>query len=205
MNRLVRFLILLSLAAVFTLAMPLRPVAAGNSCSNLIFDGVLNAGDEVGPFNLTAGHTYVVYRNGGYNTSFTPTTTGPYTFEVFMDGHYVGWDITCGQTFFNPGDGRAAPLAGDRIVAYCNTTANPPTLDIWGVTNDSQGHRLFTFTVADLLKAGKAGILNKVEPMGSVFASTDGNGNFWVQWFGGPASATGTKDFAKSFACSFSK
>ena len=67
------------------------------------------------------------------------------------------------------------------------------------------GHRLFTFTVADLLKAGKAGILKHVEPMGSVFAATDGNGDFVAQWFGGPANATGTKDFAKTFTCGYAK
>jgi hypothetical protein len=87
----------------------------------------------------------------------------------------------------------------------CNTAANPPTLDVWGVTNDSQGHRLHLFTFADLVKAGAKGLFIKVEPLGSVFASVDANNHFVVQWFGGPAGATGDKDFRKSFTCDFKR
>jgi hypothetical protein len=109
---------------------------------------------------------------------------------------------TC-ASFFNPGDGRVDPLPGDLVAVYCNTAATPPTLDVWGVTNDSLGHRLFKFTYADLLKAGKSGIMKKVEPLGSIFASTDGSGDFTVRWFGGPDAANGANDFAKSFTCNF--
>ena len=131
-----------------------------------------------------------------------------FTFFVFgaapgtVDYSISDVDIDCGDvTFFNPGDGRIDGKAGDRVVVYCDTTANPPALSVWGVTNDSQGHKLFSFKLADLLKAGNGGIMKKVEPMGSVFAKIDANGNFFVQWFGGPAGATGDKDFAKYGNC----
>jgi hypothetical protein len=104
---------------------------------------------------------------------------------------------TCGATFFNPNDGRVDPRPGDRVAAYCGAT----TLAIWGVTNDSVGHLLFTFNKADLVAAGASGILKKVEPLGSVFAAVNADGVYTVRWYGGPAAATGTKDFAKTFTC----
>ncbi len=107
--------------------------------------------------------------------------------------------------FFNPGDGRVDPRPGDRVAVYCNTADNPPNLVVYGIDNASHGLWLSKFIFADLVKAGPKGILRKVEPKGSVFAVVDANNYFTVQWFGGPAGATGSKDFAKSFTCSFAR
>jgi hypothetical protein len=54
---------------------------------------------------------------------------------------------------FDPGDGRVEPHPVDRLAIYCNRLANPATLDIWGITDDSKGFRLTTLVFADLLKA----------------------------------------------------
>ncbi len=110
-----------------------------------------------------------------------------------------------GSTFYNPGDGRVDPRPGDRLAVYCNTGANPPTVDVWGVLNDSSGRRLFTFTFASLVAAGDKGITRKVEPLGTIFLRVDANNNFLASWTGGPAAATGVKDFAKSFTCAFAR
>jgi hypothetical protein len=158
---------------------------------------------------VPAGKVYRFHFTGGAVGSillFPPGTniingTGGTLFWTITD---EGSDCQPAQ-FFNPGDARSDGRPGDRIVVYCNTSANPPTLDVWGVTNDSKGHRLYKFNFADLVAAGSKGILRKVEPLGSVFARVDANNNFVVQWFGGPAGATGTKDFAKSFTCDFKR
>ncbi len=126
--------------------------------------------------------------------------TGPVNWTLY------DMDRDCqGQDTFDPADGRIAAAAGDRVAVYCNTTATPPNLDVWGVTDDSVGHKLFQFAYADLVKAGAAGIMKNVEPMGSIWAAVDANNNFTVKWFGGPAGAIGEKDFAKSFTCSFAQ
>ena len=157
-----------------------------------------------------ASHSYTL---NGFHTdgSFVFSVPEPFvsdilfTIPVPFGFRYTLVDnsINCGGTaFFNPGDSRANPLPGDRVAVYCNTAASPSTLDVWGVTDDSQGHHLFTFRISDLLSAGSQGISKKVEPLGTVVASLDGNGNFTAQWFGGPASATGQGDFFKQGQCS---
>jgi hypothetical protein len=205
MKYLVRLVILTAVVAtVFTFS-AVRPAGA-IACGPLLFDQVLSA-PQSGTINVIAGHVYYLYYDGVLFQIYTAPTTGPVPYN-FPAAHVQLVDITVGcapAAFFNPGDGRVDPRPGDRVAVYCNTSATPPTLDVWGVTNDSIGHRLFTFAYADLLSAGSKGILKKVEPLGSVFASTDGNGNFLVKWYGGPAGAIGTKDFAKSFACGFAK
>jgi hypothetical protein len=110
-----------------------------------------------------------------------------------------------GGLFYNPGDGRVDPRPGDRLAVYCNTAANPPSVDVWGVLNDSSGRRLFTFTFASLVAAGEKGITKKVEPLGTIFLRVDANNHFLASWTGGPAAATGVKDFAKSFTCDFAR
>ena len=118
---------------------------------------------------------------------------------------YTVQNYGSGSTFYNPGDGRVDPRPGDRLAVYCNTAANPPNVDVWGVLNDSSGRRLFTFTFASLVAAGDKGITKKVEPLGTIFLRVDANNNFLASWTGGPAAATGVKDFAKSFTCAFAR
>lgn len=110
--------------------------------------------------------------------------------------------------WFNPGDKRVDGHPGDRIAVWCNTTATPPNIVVYGVgdnaTNGSHGFWLATFNNADLLKAGKAGITkNAGAGNGTVSAMQDGSGNFYVAWNGGIFKATGQGDFAKSFSCKF--
>ncbi len=64
---------------------------------------------------------------------------------------------------------------------------------------------LFTFTYADLVAAGAKGITKNVEPLGTISLRVDANNNFLASWTGGPAAATGVKDFAKSFKCDFAQ
>lgn len=153
-----------------------------------------------------AGHTYNFVYTGAATGSISVTGTlnivngtGGTLFYTIVD-----LNSDCPASF-NPGDGRIDPHPNEHIVIYCNTGANPPTVDVWGVTNDTLGHRLYTFKYADLLKAGAAGIKKHVEPLGTVSAVVDANNNFVVRWFGGPAGGTGTNDFAKSFRCDFAK
>jgi hypothetical protein len=187
------FLIAAVVATVFTFA-AVRPAAAAG-CT--VLDVIAIPGYPF-YFHVTEGHVYSLYRNGVFVVSVTYHSTGQAGWVFADTSHYVLIDtsVVCG-VFFNPGDGRVDPRPGDRVVAYCGAT----TLDVWGVTNDSVGHRLFTFNKADLVKAGASGILKNVEPMGSVFAAVSAEGVYTVQWFGGPAGATGTKDFAKTFTC----
>ncbi len=118
-----------------------------------------------------------------------------------QDPYYATECETLGaKTFYNPGDGRVDPRPGDRVAVYCS--ANKIT--IYGVLNDSRGKFLATFTHADLVKAGAKGITKNVEPLGTVFISLSGTSNFSVRWTGGPAAATGVKDFAKAFTCALS-
>jgi hypothetical protein len=134
------------------------------------------------------------------------------------NGSAVGGPSTasasCGSsnviTWFNPGDGRIDGRPGDRIAVWCNTTATPPNIVVYGVgdnaTNGSHGFWLGTFNNADLLKAGKAGLTkNAGAGNGTISAMQDGHGNFYVAWNGGIFKATGQGDFAKSFSCTFSK
>jgi hypothetical protein len=104
------------------------------------------------------------------------------------------------KTFYNPGDGRVDPRPGDRVAVYCSADK----VSVYGVMNDSRGLFLATFTHADLIKAGAAGITKKVEPRGTVIISLTGTSNLYVRWTGGPAAATGVKDFAKAFTCALS-
>jgi hypothetical protein len=108
-------------------------------------------------------------------------------------------------TFFDPGDGRVDPRPGDRLAIYCNPGGSSPNVDVWGVLNDSTGRRLYTFAFSDLVKAGAKGITQKVEPLGTIYLRVDANNNFLASWTGGPAAATGVRDFAKSFTCNFAR
>jgi hypothetical protein len=190
---------------VFT---PTSPASAG-TCSVTAGSGSLASGGSIS-VTAPAGHTYNFVYTGAASGNITVTGTLNIVNGTGGTLFYTITDLNgdCGAApaaFFNPGDGRVDPLPGDLVAVYCNTTAKPPTLDVWGVTNDSVGHRLYKFAYADLLKAGKSGLLKKIEPMGSIFASTNGSGDFSVEWFGGPDAATGVEGFAKSFTCNFAQ
>jgi hypothetical protein len=102
-----------------------------------------------------------------------------------------------GPSWFNPGDGRIDPRPGDRVAVYCQAD----TVTVYGVLDNSQGVLLSTFKYADLVKAGTSGITRSVEPKGTVFIGLSGTSDLLVKWMGGPAAATGTRDFMKSFTC----
>jgi hypothetical protein len=107
-----------------------------------------------------------------------------------------------GVTFFNPNDGRVDPRPGDRLAIYCNTTANPPTIGVYGVRDDSRGVFLATINVRDLLRARR--ITRSLGSLGTLNAiAIDANGNFYIAWTGGPYGATGQGIWAKSFNCRF--
>jgi hypothetical protein len=78
--------------------------------------------------------------------------------SILINGQSLPVDCAAdsGAVFFEPGDGRVDPQPGDRLAIWCNTTANPPALDIWSVGNDSRGSRLTTIIFADLLKTGNS-------------------------------------------------
>jgi hypothetical protein len=208
-KHLFRFLALAIIIVTVTTLVGVRPTAAGTSPCGIASGTLLN-GQSTGPIPVPAGKVYRFTFSGASNGFFifTPPGSGG---VLNLSGGTVFWALTdetsdCQPAqFFNPGDARTDGRPGDRIVVYCNTSANPATLDVWGVTNNSLGQRLYKFNFADLVAAGPKGILKKVEPLGSVSARVDANNNFVVQWFGGPAGATGTKDFAKSFKCDFKR
>jgi hypothetical protein len=107
-----------------------------------------------------------------------------------------------GVTFFNPNDGRVDPRPGDRLAIYCNTTANPPTIGVYGIRDDSRGVFLATFNVRDLLRARR--ITRALGSLGTLNAiAIDANGNFYIAWTGGPYGATGQGIWAKAFNCRF--
>lgn len=116
--------------------------------------------------------------------------------------------VGVGITSFNPADGRVDPRPGDRVAVWCNTSATPPNVVVYGVgdsaTNGSHGFLLGQFSESDLLKADSTGItLNAGAGNGTISVQTDGQGHFYVAWNGGKFHATGQGDFAKSFSCAF--
>jgi len=110
--------------------------------------------------------------------------------------------------WFNPGDDRVDPRPGDRLAVYCNPTAKPPSIVVYGIADNvpdwQKGFWLATFVNADLLKAGPKGITKDLGPgNGTVSMMQDGKGHFYVAWNGGKFGANGHGDFSKSFTCSF--
>ena len=85
---------------------------------------------------------------------------------------------------------------GDRVFAYCNTN----NVEIYGVAPDETGFSLAVFTYATLYSRGAGQVLAQTS-MGQVVLSYDLQGNFRVQWIGGPYFATGNDTFTKAFTC----
>jgi hypothetical protein len=112
------------------------------------------------------------------------------------------------------GDGRVdGTKCWERIVVYCNTSNDPPTLDLWGVGLDSKGFRLTTFSFSDLSKAGPKGLTKDLGKLGKVSAAVDAQNNFWVAWNGQVSVPSGSfyadgqpnHGFAKGFSCNFKR
>ena len=165
-----------------------------------------------GQGNVLYSQSGPTFPDGTYNSygsfvySATPTQN-PITATVVFDGTaYTGKaDNPCLPSsglggWFSPGDDRVDPRPGDRVAVYCRADK----LTVYGILNDSKGAFLATFSHADLIKAGAKGITKRVEPLGTIFASLSGTSSFYVRWTGGPAAATGVKDFAKAFVCNLS-
>jgi hypothetical protein len=202
MKSVIRLLLISAFVATLILFVPTRPASA-DTC--IVGSGVLANGASI-TITAPAGHTYLWVYTGA--ASGTITVTGTITIVNGTGGtlNYTTYDTNCAPpTFFNPGDGRVDPRPADRVVVYCKPGANPPSVDVWGVLNDSTGRRLYTFAYADLVAAGAKGITKNVEPLGTISLRVDANNNVLASWTGGPAAATGVKDFAKSFTCSFAQ
>jgi hypothetical protein len=99
-------------------------------------------------------------------------------------------------------DGRVEPHPNDPLAIWCNTTAAPPNLDIWGIGKDSNGYPLVTFNFSDLLTAGSSGLTQRISNQGTISARVDDQNNFTVVW---SERATGQSEFQKQFHCDFSR
>lgn len=108
-------------------------------------------------------------------------------------------------THFDPADGRIDGKPADRIVIYCNPTATPPSIDIYGIANDGTGFFLARFKFSLVVRSGKRGVLLRPVGKGKISLLVDANNNFYAAWNGGPYNANGQGDFAKSFTCPFSR
>jgi hypothetical protein len=108
-------------------------------------------------------------------------------------------------SWFNPNDSRVDGRPGDRLAVYCDPAATPPSVDVYGVEDNSKGVFLATFNNVDLLKAGPKGITKSVDGLGTISMMQDGDNRFYVAWNGGQFRATGQGDFSKSFTCNFAQ
>jgi hypothetical protein len=111
------------------------------------------------------------------------------------------------------GDGRVDGKCWDRIAVYCNTSANPPNLDVWGIDTTSKGFRLTTFPFSDIAAAGPRGLTKNLGSLGKVSVMVDANNSFWVAWNGKVSVPSGSfiadgqpnHGFAKGFQCNFAR
>jgi len=106
-------------------------------------------------------------------------------------------------SWFNPGDARVDPKAGDRLAVYCDGTTN--SVIVYGIKDDSTGFYQGKFSFKDLLAAGKNGLSIDNGSNGVISASSDSSGNLWIAWNGGQYGANGQPDrgFAKGLTCGF--
>jgi hypothetical protein len=120
---------------------------------------------------------------------------------------------------FNPADGRAGPLTGDRVAIYCNAD----NVDVWGIDNASAGFHLTTFSLSELTNGNSA---THSTPAGTVSLKmdspaqvhigyltpnattlsviTDVGAVYDVSWRG-VDGADGSAPFDKSFSCTYLK
>jgi hypothetical protein len=111
------------------------------------------------------------------------------------------------------GDGRVKSNCAERLAIYCDATANPPSITIWGVGPDSKGFKLTTINFDDILNAGPNGTSKQINNKGTVSVSVDAQNNFWFAW-NGQVNVNGNSfyadgqpehGFAKGFACNFKR
>jgi hypothetical protein len=85
-----------------------------------------------------------------------------------------------------------------RLVVYCNAPTGP--IAVWGTDQQSAGHGLVEFTLAEINSqsnqiAREALTVNGAS-LGTVLLSTHGDGTFSISWAGGPWGANGAYPFA---------
>lgn len=158
----------------------------------------------------SSGATYFVFNY--HKTCSVQTWRNASANRGGNDGDIKGGPEACPtpprDKWFDPGDNRVDPRPGDRLSVYCNPTAKPPTVVVYGIANDQpdylKGFYLATFANADLLKAGPGGLTKNAGNLGNVSMMQDGHGHFYVAWNDGKYGATGQGIFSKSFTCTFS-
>ncbi len=205
----------------FVFTLELDPLPAGET---FVADvtGSNPAGSTGNIMNVTGPTTAVITRSftGKWNTPQAPGTPVTVTWQGvsnvtgvvnITDTATVADCMVSTAQFYNPNDGRVDPHPWDRLAIWCNTSANPPTLDIWGVGNDSKGFRLLRLVFADLAKTGN--LSRSTGRLGNLLITVDAQNNFTVVWRGqvsapgGSFVADGNPDhgFAKSFRCGFAR
>ncbi|GEM_PF-3150016 len=196
---------LLRFVAIFVFALTALTVVRPAQAACQVGAGSIGAGGGSTSFSVPAGHTYL-FGYSGVSSGSIPFT-GPVSVTVSFGSGPYSWaildlTINCATsaTFFSPGDGRLDPRPADRLAVYCNST----TLDVWGVGNDSRGHRLIIFSLAKVIAAGSTGLQQNLGGDGIVAVGYYGRNLFGVSWIGGPLNGNGQADFRKTVTCSFS-
>ncbi len=179
-------------------------VRGSNVVAALFNTGTVTVGTSVvAPMPYTLDYVFELLVNGQTTSRSTITwrciAAGPTTVTIDNDSLSPG---SKALEFFTPGDGRINGRPGDRIAAWCNTSGeHAGLLDVYGVDDRGKGFQLTTFNLPDVVAAGSKGITKDLGPTGSVSASSNGQGDFWVAWNGGSFGANGSGDFAKGLNC----
>jgi len=215
MRHLHRFFIIVAvLSAVFAFA-SVRPAAAFGvdiTCNSIKVDGPGGFSGTFPIIDITDLGTIVgvitFVDNGGSSTG-----TGTFSAQTghILQGPFGLFAVppcggSGGTTWFNPGDARVSPTAGDRVAVYCNTNttgARANTIGILGIDDNGKGIPLALVNYSDLVKAGGKGIIVSAEPNGSIVIWMTSPNNFLVKWWGGQWDASGSGDFRKRFSCTF--
>jgi hypothetical protein len=96
------------------------------------------------------------------------------------------------------GDHRLSGPIDARLVIYCNAPTGP--VAIWGTDEESSGHGLVEFTMAEINsqsnQLARQALTVGDASLGTVFMTPHGDGRFSVSWVGGPWGANGTYPFA---------
>ncbi|MCC7446889.1 MAG: hypothetical protein IT324_05695 [Anaerolineae bacterium] len=211
MNRLPRlFIIVAVLSAVFTCA-SVRPAAAipvDITCNSIRIDGPGGLSGSFPIIDITTMDIvgFITFVDNGGSSTGSGSFSAP-TGHILQHPFGLFAVPPCGggsTTWFNPGDSRVSPAAGDRLAVYCNTSGpNANTIGILGIRDDGNGVPLALVNYSDLIKAGGKGITVSAEPNGSIVIWMTSPNNFLVKWWGGQWDASGYGDFRKRFSCTF--